>query len=452
MGSSSGSQSTNHHKRYSSPRDGISPYASSYAERRSNQYAQSDSHSRSSVMSDQEGEEPTPRKRIAVACLRCRKRKIRCTGDSGNGQPCLNCKNAGHEPCQFLRVASHETPIIKSDPFTYSIDLARTFQARGASLVPPMPTPPLPSSYPDTMHVPSGEALSYKNSSAYAYGNKYYPVSTWTNGYVEDSNVDYAVYPQSYQPAAVQPPVQQQAVQQQDASYMMGYRMSTSSPAPMKHESGNAPPLYVEPNTAAYGYPTGHASATSTVASMIHRSAASTDTSPSYAYQSVASGIPSHMNTNERLLPAPSTRSLTSAPQQQHPYRAESISSAYSKTSQSSTGSSSPAALSEAAATTYNSFESSPLTSYPTSASTSSHHGRSGEGYTTGAASSLEAIIEPVIEPLRMTAPEFTYKYTDTTRRYNSQYNAAIGSYLSSSQGLSNYTLSSDEHERKPRV
>lgn len=67
MGSSSGSHSTSHHKRYSSPRDSISPYASSYAERRSNQYAQSDSHSRSSVMSDQEGEEPTPRKRIAVA-------------------------------------------------------------------------------------------------------------------------------------------------------------------------------------------------------------------------------------------------------------------------------------------------------------------------------------------------------------------------------------------------
>ncbi|EHK39421.1 hypothetical protein TRIATDRAFT_91938 [Trichoderma atroviride IMI 206040] len=442
MGSSSGSHSS-HHKRYASPRDSISPYASSYAERRSNQYAQSDSHSRSSVMSDQEGEEPTPRKRISVACLRCRKRKIRCTGDSGNGQPCLNCKNAGHEPCQFLRVASHETPIIKSDSFSYNLDVARSYQARGASIMPPMPTPPLPSSYADPMHVPSGEALAYKNGSAYAYGNKYYPMSTWTNGYVEDGNVDYAVYPQPYQPAAVQPPVQQQ-----DASYMMGYRMGTSSPAPMKHEGPGAPPLYVEPNAAAYGYPAGP-SATSTVASMIHRPAASTDANSGYAYQSVASGIPSHMGTSERLLPAPSTRSLTSAPQQ-HPYRAESISSAYSKTSQSSTGSSSPAALSEAA-TTYNSFESSPLASYPTSAP-ASHHGRSGEGYTTTAASSLEAIIEPVIEPLRMTAPEFTYKYADTTRRYNSQYNAAIGSYLSSSPGLSNYTLSSDEHERKPRM
>ncbi|KAL7925953.1 hypothetical protein ACQKWADRAFT_329008 [Trichoderma austrokoningii] len=457
MGSSSGSHSASHHKRYSSPRDSISPYASSYAERRSNQYAQSDSHSRGSVMSDQEGEEPTPRKRISVACLRCRKRKIRCSGDSGNGQPCQNCKNAGHEPCQFLRVASHETPILKSDPFSYNLDVARSYQARGASIVPPMSTPPLPSPYADSMHVPSGEALSYKNGSAYAYGNKYYPMSAWTSGYVEDGSVDYAVYPQTYQPAAVQPPVQQ------DASYMMGYRMSTSSPAPMKHDGPGAPPMYVEPTAAAYGYPAGqHGSATSTVAaSMIQRPTTSTDANSGYAYQSVASGIPSHMGAGERLLPAPSTRSLTSAPQQQqqqqqqqqHPYRAESISSAYSKTSQSSTGSSSPAALSEAAPP-YSNFESSPLASYPTTAPpAAANHGRSSEGYTTTAAPSLEAAIEPVIEPLRMTAPEFTYKYTDTTRRYNSQYNAAaIGSYLSSSQGLSNYTLSSDEHERKLRM
>ncbi|CAH0058745.1 unnamed protein product [Clonostachys solani] len=51
----------------------------------------------------------TNRKRIAVACGRCRKRKIRCSGDNGNGEPCLNCRNAGASPCRFLRVASLET-------------------------------------------------------------------------------------------------------------------------------------------------------------------------------------------------------------------------------------------------------------------------------------------------------------------------------------------------------
>ncbi|KNG46690.1 glycoside hydrolase family 10 [Stemphylium lycopersici] len=49
-----------------------------------------------------------PRRRIAVACARCRKRKIRCTGDPGNGSGCSNCKSAGLDArqCQFHRVGS----------------------------------------------------------------------------------------------------------------------------------------------------------------------------------------------------------------------------------------------------------------------------------------------------------------------------------------------------------
>ncbi|CAH0003076.1 unnamed protein product [Clonostachys byssicola] len=54
-------------------------------------------------------ESNTNRKRIAVACGRCRKRKIRCSGDNGTGEPCMNCRNAGVSPCQFLRVSSLET-------------------------------------------------------------------------------------------------------------------------------------------------------------------------------------------------------------------------------------------------------------------------------------------------------------------------------------------------------
>ncbi|OJD14440.1 hypothetical protein AJ78_05208 [Emergomyces pasteurianus Ep9510] len=48
------------------------------------------------------------RRRIPVACGRCRRRKIRCSGDSGNGQ-CTNCRNAGTQGCQFLRVNSFTT-------------------------------------------------------------------------------------------------------------------------------------------------------------------------------------------------------------------------------------------------------------------------------------------------------------------------------------------------------
>ncbi|KAF2713614.1 hypothetical protein K504DRAFT_424390 [Pleomassaria siparia CBS 279.74] len=50
------------------------------------------------------------RRRIAVACARCRKRKIRCSGDPGNNSGCQNCKLAGVDMshCQFHRVGSDD--------------------------------------------------------------------------------------------------------------------------------------------------------------------------------------------------------------------------------------------------------------------------------------------------------------------------------------------------------
>ncbi|KAF2441096.1 hypothetical protein P171DRAFT_446995 [Karstenula rhodostoma CBS 690.94] len=50
------------------------------------------------------------RRRVAVACARCRKRKIRCSGDPGDGTACHNCTSAGVDPsnCQFHRVGSGE--------------------------------------------------------------------------------------------------------------------------------------------------------------------------------------------------------------------------------------------------------------------------------------------------------------------------------------------------------
>ncbi|KAL4930536.1 uncharacterized protein BDV17DRAFT_40591 [Aspergillus undulatus] len=46
------------------------------------------------------------RRRIPVACSRCRKRKIKCSGDDGDGQGCSNCRSAGNTQCHFLRVNS----------------------------------------------------------------------------------------------------------------------------------------------------------------------------------------------------------------------------------------------------------------------------------------------------------------------------------------------------------
>ncbi|KAE8377446.1 hypothetical protein BDV26DRAFT_293170 [Aspergillus bertholletiae] len=46
------------------------------------------------------------RRRIPVACNRCRKRKIKCSGDIGDGRGCSNCRTSGNTHCQFLRVNS----------------------------------------------------------------------------------------------------------------------------------------------------------------------------------------------------------------------------------------------------------------------------------------------------------------------------------------------------------
>ncbi|KAJ5707970.1 hypothetical protein N7488_007771 [Penicillium malachiteum] len=49
----------------------------------------------------------TQRRRVPVACHRCRKRKIKCSGDAGDGQGCSNCRSSGSKDCQFFRVKAH---------------------------------------------------------------------------------------------------------------------------------------------------------------------------------------------------------------------------------------------------------------------------------------------------------------------------------------------------------
>ncbi|KAI5785963.1 hypothetical protein EDC01DRAFT_198603 [Geopyxis carbonaria] len=60
-----------------------------------------------------------PRRRIPVACGRCRKRKIRCSGDPGDSTGCANCKSAGitQGQCIFLRVSSSN---IELSPYSSS--------------------------------------------------------------------------------------------------------------------------------------------------------------------------------------------------------------------------------------------------------------------------------------------------------------------------------------------
>nr|OQO30084.1 hypothetical protein B0A51_02646 [Rachicladosporium sp. CCFEE 5018] len=50
------------------------------------------------------------RRRIAVACARCRRRKIKCSGDPHDGTGCQACKQSGANvrDCAFMRVNSNE--------------------------------------------------------------------------------------------------------------------------------------------------------------------------------------------------------------------------------------------------------------------------------------------------------------------------------------------------------
>ncbi|CAK1356610.1 hypothetical protein CB0940_12226 [Cercospora beticola] len=51
------------------------------------------------------------RRRIQVACSRCRRHKIKCTGDPGDGSTCSACKSAKEDSCTFRRVGSHEVQL-----------------------------------------------------------------------------------------------------------------------------------------------------------------------------------------------------------------------------------------------------------------------------------------------------------------------------------------------------
>ncbi|KAK4503617.1 hypothetical protein PRZ48_004532 [Zasmidium cellare] len=57
------------------------------------------------------------RRRIQVACSRCRRRKIKCTGDPGDGSGCSACRSAGADrnTCTFIRVGSHHVPVAGID-------------------------------------------------------------------------------------------------------------------------------------------------------------------------------------------------------------------------------------------------------------------------------------------------------------------------------------------------
>ncbi|KAK8024589.1 hypothetical protein PG993_012655 [Apiospora rasikravindrae] len=237
-----------------------------------------------------------PRKRIAVACGRCRKRKIRCSGDPGNGGPCSNCKNAGHEPCLFLRVCtsnftstfylslrfpSTETHLRDgSADYGYNVETARAYHARssGGSLS------PLAAFNAVAAMADGGVAgAAYRQTSypgyATAGGKGYYSTAAWTGGtYPDDGGVaEYGLggYP-TYPTTAAQ-------LGQDPAEQLYRYGSSASSKAAAAAAAAGS--VYVDPVDAAAAstYPYGTVSSSEL---------------PNFSLSSMAASLPSSQNSN----------------------------------------------------------------------------------------------------------------------------------------------------------
>ncbi|KAF5555391.1 transcriptional regulatory [Fusarium mexicanum] len=381
----------------------------SYPERRGTAYP-IHPDTRTTIMSEKDDDVTPQRKRIAVACGRCRKRKIRCSGDTGNGGPCTNCKNAGHEPCQFLRVASHEAPIVKSEGFTYSLEASRQYQARGSSAIPSLPS--TAPAYTDGVSSYTSDPFVYRTPTAYGYGTKpYCPLATWGHGYADDPSYYNSMYQAPYH----------------DSEYAISHRIASGTPGK------SALCVDMEPS---YNY-----SGPNSVTSLVHRPAPVTTDSASLAYQTMMpdstkslgyqnltpdskslgfQNMAGSVNMGDRLLPAPVGR--TALPNSMgSSYKNDSGSSIYSsssKSSQVSTSDTSPVSSTSEAPSSYTSYESSSmpstsgcLPSYP--ANLAHHYGRQSNDYYSYTGPSDASVLGPT-DSMRQ-GPEMTYRYIDTT-------------------------------------
>ncbi|GKT44810.1 putative transcriptional regulatory protein [Colletotrichum spaethianum] len=399
------------------------------------------SEARTSTMTEREPETDTPpRKRIAVACGRCRKRKIRCSGDTGNGLPCQNCKAAGAESCMFLRVASTEAPWVQTPEFAYELKAARAYQAQQAMASPLTASPP---HYASDMH---DSLTRYPPTStgysSYGGGGKYYPaaatMSSWssTPGYSDDgtSSVDYSAATMGYS----------YPYQSHDPGYY--YRMTAKAAVP---SSGD---MYVNAD-ATTGYSYG-----SSGASLVHRPAVSAVQSEgsNFSLSNVAASLP--QAGGDRMLPNPASRLPNTSVLA---YRTEGGVSAPSYAASSSTKSSgspisqtSPTSAVSEVTTGYStstagsgSYDSSPVTAYPPPVHTlpsMSHHRLSNvadmTGYPPSSASSGDSIFSASETSLRThgSASELSYKYTDGSSATSSVGRRGSGETSSSGGSLSN--------------
>ncbi|KAH6641924.1 hypothetical protein F5144DRAFT_483935 [Chaetomium tenue] len=239
-------------------------------------------------MMDQLDSESAPqRKRIAVACGRCRKRKIRCSGDPGQGHPCTNCKNAGVESCQFLRVSSREAPLRhENGEFVYSVGDARAY----ASRTPVTHGLPYPHDLPG---LNSGDGLG-----SYRGPGSGYPYTPATKAYYPAMHAYGAPYPDDFEfgLGVASPPVMHP-----ESVGMMPGHWSSGGPRAKAPVFGS---MYMESEGTYGGYGG---------SGLLHRpSHSAASDSPNFSFSGVAASLPlSSTPGPDRLLPNPAGRSST---------------------------------------------------------------------------------------------------------------------------------------------
>ncbi|KAI1081545.1 hypothetical protein F5B20DRAFT_69528 [Whalleya microplaca] len=350
------------------------PYPIPYSDRR----FLSSHDARTTTMTEREvdSESSQPRKRIAVACGRCRKRKIRCSGDPGNGLPCSNCKNAGYEPCLFLRVSSTETQLRnEGGDFGYNLEAARPYSNQTRMTVSPLTSM---SQYPADMT--GGDVMASYRQNQYPYGSKgyYSTISGWSGTYPDDG-VDYSL------------------------NYT--YPMLNQDPAHMVHNYGrygSGKSVYVEPETSSYSY-----------GNLVHRPAVSSDSPTGFTMSGMAASLPNapdRVVPSDRLLPQVN-RTLTGSSS----YRSDGLPSHYSGTKASPTST-----MSEVGYSSLNSSFESPYSTTSTLPSNISHRSAShhdNSTYQSGASSASEAIYAPGEQSLRSaedSSSSLSYIYSDS--------------------------------------
>ncbi|KAK4237498.1 hypothetical protein C8A03DRAFT_15968 [Achaetomium macrosporum] len=286
---------TNDGRRYSRPYPLYFPAPTT--ERR---FALSSRDGRTITIADQMDSDSTPqRKRIAVACGRCRKRKIRCSGDPGHGQPCSNCKNAGVEQCQFLRVSSREAHL-RDGPgdFGYSVGDARVYASRT----------PVGGGMPYTQELPptlgSSDVLgSYRGGSAYAYtptaatARAYYPaMHAYGTPYGDDLEFGFGVSSPSM-------------LSHEQTGILPG-QWSSGAAAARQPRPPTFSSMYMDTTTPDGGPYNGYGGTAG--GSLLHRPSSD---SPNFSFSGVAASLPlSSTPGPDRALPNPTGRSSSTLP------------------------------------------------------------------------------------------------------------------------------------------